>query len=122
MKTQFDSSIRVVALSNLEAMAKRVSGTCHKFHVSRVTKTRAYVEYSNPDEYGAPRPMEAVFPAWPEFEGTVIALSILRVRGDKWDGEGRQAFQPLIDCPQLWRSSPDSDDWRTRQEIEQAKQ
>ena len=37
---------------------------------------------------------------------------------DNWDGEGWQAFEPLRECEQLWRSNPDTNDWKTRKEIE----
>lgn len=112
METQSDQKVRVVALSNLRAMCERVSGTCHRFEVSKVSRSRVHVEYSNPDEYGNESPMVAVFPCYPtghEFNpagaqyNPHVVLDMLRVIGDNWDGEGWQAFQPLLDCPTLWR-------------------
>ena len=125
MKLQSDTQTRVVALSNLEAMCSRQSGVCHRYAVERVSGNRAYVSYSNPDEYGNESPMIAVFPCWPCPQDTedarFVALDILNVQHDTWDGEGWQAFHPLLDCPQLWRSRTDADDWQTREEIEAAK-
>lgn len=124
MKIQMDSKKRVVALSNLEAMCKRISGTCHRFSVSKVNAHRCYVEYSNPNEYGTENPMTAVFPCWAGHGQSMFAcdddcyvvLDILDVRNDSWDGEGWQAFQELIDCPELYRQSVDSNEWRTTEE------
>lgn len=128
METQSDQKIRVVALSNLRAMCERVSSTYHRYSVVSVSRSRVHVEYSNPDEYGNEHPMTAVFPnyttQWPkQDEGTpFIVLDILRVLHDNCDGEGWQAFEPLLGCPTLWRSPvvehpgvPDR--WETHHEI-----
>lgn len=122
MKLQRDHKVRTVALTNLEAMCDRVSGTCHRYNVVKVTTNRVHVEYSNPDEYGYESPMTAIFPAWPidpqyDPDNRVVALEYLRIVGDTWDGEGWQAFEPLRDCPELSRSGPDANDWRTRYEV-----
>lgn len=126
MRTQYDNKQRIVALSNLRAMCKRTSGTCHRYTVTQVTPNRVHVEYSNPDEYANEHPMTAVFPAYPWPQDTpdacAVVLSVLRIIHDSWDGEGWQGFVPLLDCPPLFRSSPDSDDWRTREEIEASQQ
>jgi hypothetical protein len=109
--TQFDWAKRVVSLVNLEAMCKYISGTCHEFKVSKVTRNRAYVEYSNPTEYGTPEPMTLVLPCYPGgWDSTAVVLDILNVQHDNWHGEGWQAFQPLLDCPTLWRN-PQTDTW-----------
>lgn len=123
-----DSNKRVVALSNLEAMCERISGTCHRYTVSNVQPHRVVVQYSNPDEYGNESPMDCYFPSW-QVKGwghdgmdTFVVLDILRVTHDNRNGEGWQAFQSLLDCPELFRSNPDSNDWQSREEIEKAKQ
>lgn len=122
MQTQADMRVRVVALSNLMAMCERVNGFAHAFEVTKVSRSRVHVTYSNPSEYGTPEPMTAVFPSYPnpfEAENPYVVLGeIMRVIGDTWNGEGWQAFQPLTDCPQLWRSGADATDWATREEIE----
>jgi len=122
MRTQMDYEIRTVGLSNLEAMCERVSGTmCHKYHVVKVTANRVHVQYSNEDEYATPYPMIAVMPCFPcddrDKEARAVVLTIMNVLHDNCDGEGWQSFQPLLDCPELYRSGPDSADWRTRDEI-----
>lgn len=113
---QFDYSKRVVSLSNLEAMCDHVSsGMCHNYTISKVTKNRVYVNYSNPDEYGHDEPMTVVFPCFPGgWDSVSVVLDILDVKHDNWNGEGWQAFRPLLDCPVLWRD-PQSGKW-----IEQA--
>ena len=125
MITQSDTKLRVVALSNLEAMCARTSGTCHRYAVEKVTPNRVHVSYSNPDEWGNPHPMTAVFPAWPcdcrDKDARDVALTILDVKHDNWSGEGWQAFQPLLDCPQLWRRTADADEWKTAEEWEAEK-
>lgn len=112
MKTQSDRQVRVVALSNLRAMCKHISGTCHQFYIARTTKNAIHVGYSNPDEYGNPDPIVAVLPAWKQYDGMVVAIDPLRFVGDK-DGYGYQSFEQLWDCEHLSRQNPDSDDWRT---------
>lgn len=107
MKTQFDHSVRIVSLDNLEAMCKRVSGVCHRYRVVKASRSRVTVEYSNPDEYGAEHPMLAVFPCYPStFEGSdnpAVVLEIMNVLHDNWDGEGWQAFDVLLSCEKLTR-------------------
>ena len=126
MKTQSDTEQRVVNLTNLEAMCDRVSGFCHRFTVTKVTKTRVYVEYSNPDEWAHDQPVTAVFPCYPnQFDddgsNPDVVLQILRVIGDPGDrNELWQAYFPLLECPRLWRS-PDTQEWKTREEWEATK-
>lgn len=115
MKTQQDSKYRVVALENLRAMCKHMSGVAHTYQVTRVSRSRVHVEYSNPDEYGSPHPMTAVFPCYPsawaddQCKGAAgtnanprVVLDYLRIIGDE-DGEGWQSFEVLRDCPTLYR-------------------
>lgn len=125
METQSDQKIRIVALSNLRAMCERVSGVCHRYQVTSVSRSRVHVEYSNPDEYGHESPMVAVFPCFPgtfhTAENPSVVLDILRVLHDTNDGEGWQSFQPLLDCPTLWRG-PEKQTWQTHAEIREAGQ
>lgn len=103
MQTQFDQNKRVISIHNLTAMCDRISGVCHRFAVDKVTRSRVHVSYSNPDEYGNENPMVAVFPCYPAgWDTTAVILDITRIINDTWDGEGWQAFQPLLDCPTLW--------------------
>ena len=113
MKTQFDGNRRVVSLSNLKAMCERVSGTCHRFAVSKVSRSRVHVEYSNPDEYGNEDPMTAVFPCYPSFDTVAVVLDIVRVINDTWHGEGWQSFDVLMDCEWLWYD-PETNEWQSR--------
>ena len=63
MKTQSDQKVRVVSLTNLEAMCNRVSGVmCHRFKVTKVSRSRVHVTYSNEDEWATAHPMIAVYP------------------------------------------------------------
>lgn len=122
-RLQSDNKVRVVTLQNLEAMCDRLSGVYHRFWVEKAGEHRVMVGYSNPDEYAAESPMFCVFPAYVDssfYEHTlyVVLGTILDISYDTWNGEGWQAFTPLQDCPELFRSNPDSDDWKSREEIE----
>jgi hypothetical protein len=120
MRTQFDHTQRVVSLDNLHAMCARVSGWAHRYEVSKVSRSRIHVTYSNPDEYGNESPMAAVFPCYPStFDGAdnpAIVLDMIRVIADNWDGEGWQSFSQLLDCPVLWRN-PTTGAWETETQI-----
>ena len=107
MKTQHDSMQRVVLLENLHAMCKHVSVVAHRFWVEKVTRSRVHVGYSNPDECGSEHPMYAVFPCYPGYENDNphIVMDLQRVIRDTLDGDGWQAFDPLTDCPQLYRGT-----------------
>lgn len=104
---QFDGYKRVVALSNLKAMCDYVSGVCHTYRVVKVSKQFVRVEYSNPNEYGTPNPMTAVFPLIPGYEENMpnVVMDIVKIYNDHPDKEGHQSFDSLLDCPQLWRDS-----------------
>jgi len=124
MKTQSDQKVRVVALENLRAMCKRLSSVCHRFTVSKVSCSRVHVEYSNPNEYGSENPMTAVYPCYPsgwhgDEDNPRVVLDGLRVINDQWDGDGWQAFEPLVDCVTLWRGA-DEKMWETHAEIRKA--
>jgi len=117
MKTQQDSTTRVVALVNLEAMCEEASGFSHRYQVTKVSRSRVHVEYSNPDEYGHEAPMTAVFPCYPsswqgDEENPRVVLDILRVLNDSWEGEGWQAFQAMLDMTAS-RAGLDGAEWRT---------
>ena len=124
-RTQGEMRPRCVTLANLLVMCTGAGGTAHRFTVSRVTKTRAYVEYSNPDEYGTESPMTAAFPLLAnDFEPSnpwVVLGHMVGLTNDTWHGEGWQAFSPIVDGPELFRASTDPITWRTREEIEAAR-
>lgn len=111
MKTQQDSHVRVVALENLRAMCDRVSGTAHRYTVSKVSRSRVHVEYSNPDEYATDHPVTVVFPCYPSnwlqdgADNPRILFDPLRLFGDGADWD---MFSPLESCPTLWRDYPDA--------------
>lgn len=123
MKTQMDQRTRIVALANLHAMCERASGMCHRYEVSKVSRSRVHVTYSNPDEYGNDRPVTAVFPALPGFAGDpdnlqVVIGKMLRTIGgtDEYD---YQAFDAIVCSPVLYRyPSYGMDEWSTRQETD----
>lgn len=120
METQQDTKVRMIALANLRAMCKRVSGVAHRFEVTKVTRSRVHVTYTNPDEYGRERPVTAVYPCYPskwtdDAENPRVTLDALRHFGGT-DSEDWQAFTALTDAPTLWRD-PDRIEWRTHAEI-----
>lgn len=123
MIIQMDSSVRVVAVTNLRAMCVRASGMAHRYWVEKVTRSRVWVGYSNPDEWGAEHPMFAIFPCYPNltandngWENLVAVLDFMRIVHDSWEGEGWQAFTPLVDCVQLW-FNPQTEKWASKDEV-----
>lgn len=110
MSIQADDEIRVVALSNLRAMCEYVSGVCHRWHVSRITKSRVYVTYTNPDEYGTEHPVTAAFPCYPSGfakgdDGLLIVLDVVKVTSGRDEYDPVQFFWPIIDGPKMFRAN-----------------
>lgn len=119
-QTQFDHSHRIVALNNLEAICKRISGVAHRFHISKVTPHRVYVEYSNPDEYGSPEPITAVYACYPQHNNTAVVLDAIDYKGCTGKNEEAwQAFWELTDHAPLFRSQTTDGVyvWETEYEI-----
>lgn len=102
MQTQSDTKVRVVSVSNLEAMCEQISGIAHRYRVSKVSRSRVTVEYSNPSEYGSPRPIYAVFPCYGE-NVVLDYLNVLEGNDRSLAGEGWQSFEQLRDCPVMFR-------------------
>ena len=92
-----DTKTRIVSLNVFEKRLDEISGTCHRFHVSRLTSHRVYVEYSNPNEYGSEFPMIAVYPCYKSGNFVSVVAEILNVVHDNWNGEGWQAFDQIFD-------------------------
>ena len=98
-----DYKVRVVALANLKAMCERASAVCHRFWIEHVSSRYVRVAYSNPDEYGNESPMIAFFHCYdPNMQGydtKFVILEVARILHDTWDGEGHQAFDPILEAP-----------------------
>lgn len=125
MKTQFDHPVRIVSLENLKALCDRASGHSHTYRVIKVSRSRVHVEYSNPDEYGNPRPIVAVFPCYPStFDGAenpaIVLGDCTRIIGGSEEYDPIQSFDPIISGPVLYRSqgTASRDRWLTRAEID----
>jgi hypothetical protein len=124
MQTQSDQNLRTVSLSNLHAMCERISGVCHRYTVTQVSRSRCHVEYSNPDEYGSECPVTAVLPVIPghgfdpvdDRENPRIILEPIRFIDASEVYDPWQSFIPLWDCPTLWRD-PRDDKWYSHREI-----
>jgi len=124
MKTQSDMRIRAVSLSNLRAMCARASGMSHRFEVVKVSRSRVHVEYSNPDEYGNSRPVQAVSPCLPGLfndadNPQVLIGQMLRTLGASGDAAdcAYQDFDASIcSAPPVYCKGMDGD-WQTRREI-----
>lgn len=110
----YDARTRVVSIDVLRAMCEHVSGTAHTYSIVKESRSRVHVEYSNPDEYGRAKPMQAVYPCYPgdNVSTPYVVMDIMRIFNDNWNGEGWQAFTPLQDCPQLFKD-PNSGEWRS---------
>ena len=107
MKTHEDGMYRVVSLDNLVAMCEAASGTCHRYWIAKVSRSRVHVGYSNPDEYGNEAPMYAILPCFPsgwpgDAENPRVLIHCMRVIGDSWNGAGWQAFEGLWGFTVLW--------------------
>lgn len=125
MASQQDYTVRIVALENLRAMCARVSGMCHRYEITKVTRASVHITYSNPNEWGSESPMTMIFRAFPsdwrgDSENPRVILEAGRVIYDTDDGEGWQNFEPVLNCPILFRAGFNGD-WNTREEIEAAK-
>lgn len=122
MKTQQDTRIRMVALDNLRAMCAHATGMSHSYQVSKVSRSRVHVTYSNPDGYGNSRPVTAVFPCYPspwpdDADNPRVLLDPLRVLGDDANGSVYQIIDAMIvGCPTLWRKGP-GHPWQTHNAI-----
>src|SRR5262245_12917679 len=128
MKTQQDHKVRIVALDNLSAMCVSASGWTHRYEISKVSRSRVHVEYSNPDEYGAESPVTAVFPCFPStFPGDEtnprVVLDCVRVFGGRNEHDREAGWQAIdasiVSAPSLWRSTSSSTQWLTRADIDQ---
>lgn len=118
MSAQYDAKVRLVGLSNLKAMCRRLSGVSHRYGVTQITPTRVWVEYSNPDEYGSADPVAIALPAFEDKELQTI-LVLFYIIGTKNAGavdDLWQAYIPLWDCPEIFRPWRDSEEWLTKAE------
>jgi hypothetical protein len=125
MKTQQDNDVRMVALENLKAMCERASGTCHRYWIEKVTRSRVWVGYSNPNEYGTEQPFYAVFPSYPsswreDEDNPRVVLDCLRIVGGG-DHGSIDDFYIITDGPHLWRNPLDNT-WKTVDEIKREKE
>lgn len=115
MKTQQDNKVRMVALANLEAMCKHVSGVCHRYWIEEVTKTHVKVGYSNPDEYANDDPTYATYPCYPstwqddeDNPRVVLDMVYCEHDDDEDNPEAWQSFDAIQDCPTLYRNPADN--------------
>lgn len=115
MRTQQDCRYRIVALDNLRAMCEHASGMAHTFEVTKVSRSRVHVTYSNPDEYGRPEPITAVFPCYPSVwpddgsDNPRVVLDCIRTIGDDQNGSGYQVIDSdIVRGPSMWRRGADA--------------
>ena len=110
MKLQFDHELRIVSPDNLRAMCAYASGMCHTYKVEKVTKNFAWVTYSNPSEYGTPRPVTALFPVIPYSKESAVVLTIHEIKNET-DSEDWQYFNVIIDAEFMMFRNPQDDLW-----------
>lgn len=132
-ETQSDDEVRIIALANLRAMTEYVSTVSHRFRIEKVTRSRVHVSYTGPyfDSQGYEGQdvfVVAVFPCYPspwpgDSENPRVVLDIMRIlhEDEKRDYDAGQYFEPLLDCPNLWRALADSTEWKTRRAWEKEK-
>lgn len=116
----WDHKVRVVSLLNLEAMCEHVSGVSHTFEIVKIALRCVHVEYSNPDEYGNPHPVVAVYPTHillPGYENrnneSVILQAVKYIGCTGRNEEAWQAFHQLEDCEEMVRDPQDRSKWMT---------
>lgn len=120
MEPYFAGKTRVVSLDVLEKLCAMFSGMTHTFEASQTSPNRVRVYYSNPDEYGNPRQIEAHFPCWKGSFGLVyVALDIVRILGTS-DEEAYQFFDVLINWDYIFRN-PKTGEIKTYSEEEYQK-
>lgn len=72
------------------------SGMCHRYAIESVTRNRVKISYSNPNEYGTPRPIYAYFPIvlyqHGNDQGTIACVTFGHYTGA---GEDYQAFDVI---------------------------
>lgn len=95
MNVRYDNKVRVVSLNVLREMCENHSGMCHRYEVEKVSRSRATVSYSNPDEYGSETPAYIVFPVYPGYgdEPNVVLDCIRTYGGRPMDKIGTDLYQ-----------------------------
>lgn len=120
MKPYIDHQVRVVSFEALDAMCEHISSPpCHVYRPVRVTKQYCYIEYSNPNEYGTPDPVTAVYPVYrQDICGQTmwcIVLDMVRIVNNDEGDTMWQAFECLRSCPTLHRDAV-TGEWHTAAE------
>jgi len=110
----YDSKMRVVSISNLEAMCEEVSGCmCRKFGIGDVRDHSVEVYFTNEDDCAFNHTISAVFPLFEDERGNCyVILSALAMRTD-FEKESEEdsrieesdygAFQELLEAPKMER-------------------
>lgn len=119
----YNMTHQVVSENYLAAMLARMSETCHRYWIEKVTDNFCYVGYSNPNEYGIESPIQIMFPVYrmQPYRGTVlVVLDIYNETGgrDEYDRDAasQTLAQFLADTPPLHRDSKGR--WHTNRVIE----
>lgn len=114
LKSYTDHMVRVVSFEALDAMCEYVSGVSHKFCPVKLTARYCYIQYENPDEYGTPDPVTAVYPLYREEIGgetmICVVLDLVKVLNNDEAGTMWQVFERLTTCPTLYRD-PQTGEW-----------
>lgn len=90
---QGEWTMSVVSIYNLEAMLEEESGVTHLWYVSEVLecRTKVAVVYSNPDEYGRPRPVSLHLPIYfplGEKQAPAVVLDVVDTEANPDDFDG----------------------------------
>lgn len=124
--SQGDHKVRVVTLANLLAMCENASGIVHTYEVVGAPSAyRVSVVYSNPDEYGNEVHVLFRLPVYPnDFEprNPFVVMVVASAVGGRNTFDREAAWQTfdaaVLSGPELFRTAPRSNDWRTREEID----
>ena len=101
--------LKAMTITEIATVCRAISGVCHVYKIEKVTRRRVCVSYSNPNEYGTPRPIRAYFPIvlfTPNNDQQTIAcleFAHYAGAGDDW-----QAFHALTCARVEWDKARES--------------
>lgn len=122
---QFDTTIRLVSMENLDAMVRRLSDRFGmRYEITTVGSARVGVTAHSADCDDAGNETHYSVTAFFKtmmYAGNIGVLigdiqTIYRGERSAADSEDWQLFTPLMDCPKLWRN-PKNGVWMTEEEI-----
>lgn len=95
--------LKGMTITEIAQVCRAISGTCHRYKIESVTRSRVKISYSNPNEYGSERPIFAYYPIVlyqaNNDQGTIACLEFGHYTGA---GEDWQAFYAITCARVEW--------------------